>query len=108
MCLVVRIRVHFCSVSLLVCFWVRVLNNRAHVCHKHAYAGQILHTWDVAYVRTKPLKISSINFIILVLFSYGLLINSLFPVDLTSDLSSYYFATILHLGALFKSHQVFG
>ena len=26
----------------------------------------------------------------------------IFPVDSTSDLSSYYFATILHLGALFK------
>jgi len=34
-----------------------------------------------------------------------LLINSLIPVDSTSDLLSYYFATILHLGALSKSQQ---
>jgi len=31
------------------------------------------------------------NFIVLVIFSSGLLINSLLPVDLTSNLSSYYF-----------------
>ena len=43
--------------------------------------------------------------IFLVLFSCGLLINSLFPVDSTLDLLSYYFATILHLGALFKSQH---
>ena len=50
-------------------------------------------------------KSLQLNFIILVLFSYGLLINSLFLVDSTSDLPSYYFATILHLGALFKSQH---
>ena len=53
-------------------------------------------------------KSLQLNFIILVLFSCGLLINSFFPVDSTSDLPSYYFATILHLEALFKSQQVFG
>ena len=53
-------------------------------------------------------KSLQLNFIILVLFSCGLLINSLFPVDSTPDLPTYYFASILHLGALFKSQQVFG
>ena len=55
----------------------------------------------------QTIKISlQYNFIVLVLFSCGLLINSLFLVDSTSDLPSYYFTTIPHLRALFKSrHQ---
>ena len=52
-------------------------------------------------------KSLELNFIILVLFSCDLLISSLFLVDSTSDLLSYYFVTILHFGSLFKSQQFY-
>ena len=46
---------HFCFVSLLVCFWVGVLNIPARVCHKHTYEGQILCMWESACI-CKPLS----------------------------------------------------